>query len=517
MSRIKFIAFVFITGLSALCGAQETHDVKIGESLYSVSKKYSISIQELVNLNPEAKRGLRSGMSIIIPSNTELQDTIPYQLHKVRPLESFYSIKSKYDVSRDDLIKMNPNLSEGFRAGTKIKIPLIQKEITKTVETTSHELFIPEIKKARKTKFSNKESYDIAFLLPLYLNKNDTIEAYQDVDEVSEIFKKTHYALDFFSGAKIAIDTLNNAGMAMNIYVYDTENDPHATFDIATRYNLGEMDLVIGPFYSKNFKIAAEMLSRKKTPIVAPLSRKEDLLENTPNAFQVIPTQERQVKYLSKFISDGYSKDCITVVRKENESSEEQAKWMLSSLDLDSTNYREIVIKEAVVDSIYHEIDSMAESNVFLIPSTEKDFVTDLLTKLNATRDSTLIVFGMPEWYDFEGLDYHYLMNLNVHLPNSGFISYQDSLSQYFIENYQNQTRSAPNERFAFAGFDISYYFLNALNTHGQVKTDMFIEPMQLLNMNFDFNYERKKRNGSRNKSVQIIKYVNHKVVPIEE
>jgi len=159
----------------------------------------------------------------------------------------------------------------------------------------------------------------------------------------------------------------------------------------------------------------------------------------------------------------------------------------------------------------------MAESNVFLIPSTEKDFVTDLLTKLNATRDSTLIVFGMPEWYDFEGLDYHYLMNLNVHLPNSGFISYQDSLSQYFIENYQNQTRNAPNERFAFAGFDISYYFLNALNTHGEVATDMFIEPMQLLNMNFDFNYERKKRNGSRNKSVQIIKYVNHKVVPIEE
>ena len=116
MSRIKFIAFVFIASLNTLCVAQETHDVKIGESLYSVSKKYNISIQELVELNPEAKRGLQSGMSIIIPSNTELQDTIPYQLHKVRPLESFYSIKSKYDVSRGDLIKMNPNLSKGFRA-----------------------------------------------------------------------------------------------------------------------------------------------------------------------------------------------------------------------------------------------------------------------------------------------------------------------------------------------------------------------------------------------------------------
>ena len=107
--------------------------------------------------------------------------------------------------------------------------------------------------------------------------------------------------------------------MAMNIHVYDTENDPVTTFDLATRYNLSEMDLVIGPFYSKNFRIAAEILSRKKVPIVAPLSKK-DLLENTPNAFQVIPTQESQVKYLSEFISNGYSQGCITVVRKENEA-----------------------------------------------------------------------------------------------------------------------------------------------------------------------------------------------------
>ena len=517
MSKIKFIVFLVAVCLNTLCLAQKTHDVKIGESLYSISKKYNISIPDLVKSNPEAKRGLRNGMSIIIPLNSESQDTIPYQLHKVRPLESFYSIKSKYDVSKDDLIKLNPKLSEGFRPGTKIKIPITQNEDSQKEETTNNQLFTPEIKKIRKTKITKQNTFDIAFLLPLYLNKNDTIEAYQDVDEVSEIYKKTHYALDFFSGAKIAIDTLNKAGMAMNIHVYDTENDPVTTFDLATRYNLSEMDLVIGPFYSKNFRIAAEILSRKKVPIVAPLSKKEDLLENTPNAFQVIPTQESQVKYLSEFISNGYSQGCITVVRKENEASQKQANWMLSSLDLDSTNYREILIKEAVIDSIHHEIDSMAESNVFLIPSTEKDFVTDVLTKLNATRESTIIVFGMPEWYDFEELDFHYLMNLDVHIPNSGFISYQDSLSQYFIQNYQNQTRSAPNERFAFAGFDISYYFLNALNTNGELATDMFLEPMQLLNMNFDFNNERRKRNGSRNTSAQIIKYVNHEIVPVEE
>ena len=59
----------------------------------------------------------------------------------------------------------------------------------------------------------------------------------------------------------------------------------------------------------------------------------------------------------------------------------------------------------------------------------------------------------------FEKLDYDYLMNLNVHVPNSGLINYEDSLTKYFIDHYQPENRSAPSERFAFSGFDITYYF----------------------------------------------------------
>ena len=117
------------------------------------------------------------------------------------------------------------------------------------------------------------------------------------------------------------------------------------------------------------------------------------------------------------------------------------------------------LLKGNVIDSIHHELDSMAETNVILIPSIEKDFVIDLLTKLNATRDSNIVVFGMPDWVNFKELNYEYLMNLDVHLPNSGILSYQDSLTQYFIDHYQETTNSAPSERFAFFGFDVTYYF----------------------------------------------------------
>lgn len=520
MPSLKLSFLVFAISWWSFSSAQNNHDVKIGETLYSISKKYDISIQDLIKANPEGKRGLHEGMNILIPSLNESSDTITYKLHRVRPLESFYSIQSKYGVTKKELLELNPSLSKGFRSGKQIKIPLIKEEkaleITTTDESEKESIFFDRLKK-RKSKFRKKDRYDIAFLLPLYLDKNDTIEAYQNLEEKSKIYKKTHYALDFYSGAKIAIDSLSKAGMNLNVHVYDTKNDPHATFEIVTQSAFNDMDLVVGPFYSKNFKIAADILGRRSTPIVAPLSSKSTLLDKSPHAFQVIPSQKRQITYLSEYISEHYGSECITIVRRNNEEEQNNANLMLSSLRSDTMfNYKEILVEEAVIDSIHHEIDSMAATNVILIPSSEKAFVTDLLTKLNATRDSSLVIFGMPKWYDFEDLDYTYLMNLDVHIPNSGVISYQDSLTRYFVNKFQESTRSAPNERFAFAGFDITYYFLSQLKDKGEISSYMDLESKNLLNMNFDFNYDKNKRNGSRNQAVQIIQYENFEIIPVE-
>ena len=516
---------IFISLFASIClifnlQAQETHDVKDGETLYSVSKRYDVTISDLVKANPKAKRGLRKGMSIVIPIIHDSIDTVAYIMHKVKPLESFYSIKNKYGIEQQELLEYNPHLINGFRSGTFIKVPQhdeidVTEEIKLMGGESNSDIF--EELKRRKNKFKKKDTYDVAFMLPLYLDKNDTIESYQNLNEESSIYKKTRYALDFYSGAKIAIDSLNKAGMSINVHVYDTKNDPHETFDLVVKSEFDKMDLVIGPFYSKNFKIAAEILSRRDVPIVAPLSTKGNLLENIPNAFQVIPTPKRQVSYLSNYISDNYSDKNLILVRKSTEQETTFAEWMTSSLDIDSVTYKEILVEGAVVDSIHHELDSLAEMNVILIPSSEKDFVTDLLTKLNATRDSSILVFGMPEWNNFNDLDFDYLMNLNVHIPNSGVLSYDDDFTQYFVKAYQTLTGNDPSARFAFSGFDVSFYFLNLLNTYGGVSANMYLEPKELLNLNFDYNYKRNEKNGSRNQSVQIIKYEDLEIIRVDK
>jgi len=523
MYKKFFVTLLLSVACVFISQAQETHEVKNGETLYSVSKQYNISTSEIIKANPSAKRGLRRGMSIVIPILHESIDTVVYIMHPVRPLESFYSIKNKFGISEAILLQFNPQLSEGFRSGMLIKIPQFEEiDVTEDLELLVNKdstLYIEELKE-RKSTFVKKEVYNIAFLLPLYLDKNDTIESFQDLSKVDELFKKTPYALDFYSGAKIAIDSLNKAGMAINVHVYDTKNNTQETYDIVAQKEFDSMDLVFGPFYSKNYKIAAEILSRRGVTTIAPLSTKGNLLENIPNAFQVKPSKKREVSYMSKYISENYSDKNIIVVRKDSSADKKYSDWMLSFLEVDSlTQFKEVLVnsQQSVIDSIYHELDSLAETNVILVPSIEKDFVTDLLTKLNATRDSSIVVFGMPDWYSYKELDYEYLMNLNVHIPTSGVLSYSDSLTQYFVNNYQAATDSEPSERFSFLGFDVTFYFLTQLMYYGGVSSDLFLEPMDLLNLNFDFNYKRNQDNGSRNQAVKIIKYQDLEIIRVDK
>ena len=108
-------------------------------------------------------------------------------------------------------------------------------------------------------------------------------------------------------------------------------------------------------------------------------------------------------------------------------------------------------------------------------------------------------------------------MNLNVHIPNSGVLSYEDNFTQYFVKGYQTSTGDDPSARFAFSGFDVSFYFLNLLNTYGGVSANMYLEPKELLNLNFDYNYKRNEKNGSRNQSVQIIKYEDLEIIRVDK
>lgn len=87
--------------------------VSPGETIYGISTKYQVSITELLEINPELESGLKVGQVINIPYNEAVVNrqkaiaTGNAKVHKVESGETLYSLSRKYNVSVDQLMKWN--------------------------------------------------------------------------------------------------------------------------------------------------------------------------------------------------------------------------------------------------------------------------------------------------------------------------------------------------------------------------------------------------------------------------
>lgn len=123
----------------------KTHTISAGETVESIAKKYSVTPFDIYALNPDAKKSLKPNGVLIIPDpkliNLDQDDSkelLGYDTHKVKRKETLYSISKEYNISTDEIKKHNKHLySENLRKGEKIRIPKFKTFATKvTPENT---------------------------------------------------------------------------------------------------------------------------------------------------------------------------------------------------------------------------------------------------------------------------------------------------------------------------------------------------------------------------------------------
>ena len=110
-------------------GDTELYQVKAGDTLYSISKKYNLSVNELKSLNNLSNNDLAVGQLLNVPSGLSLVNS-----YIVEKGDTLYSIAKKFDISVNKLKEYN-NLSNNLlNVGQKILIP-IGEETTYVVKS----------------------------------------------------------------------------------------------------------------------------------------------------------------------------------------------------------------------------------------------------------------------------------------------------------------------------------------------------------------------------------------------
>ncbi len=515
------------------------HIVEKGETLYSISKKNNVSIDDLNKYNSDLNNGLHIGQKINIPqklinNNTNIslpKDTSKFIYHKVEKSQTMYYISRKYDVSIDAIYQNNPELEKnGLKNGEIIKIPKnkIVKQVNnddfnleiKTdsikINNTTVEYIAPAISSdCGKYIYSvKKETFKITLLLPLQCDAL-TLENEDELSSSNSNFSpQPKPFLEYYEGFLLALDSMKKSGENIELKLIDLKKDSAKTQEIISKGELDNSDLIIGPVYEQNFKSVSDYAAKKGINIVFPINSQSSEVYSNSRVFMINSNFSSQMTQATRYLAS--FKDINYIVIYDGTDLEKEIitnfksilyKEYSNNFNTNIVPYKEILYNKLGINGVGSSLKTDI-INVIIIPSGNQIFVINLLTMLQPlTKKYKIMLAGMPSWKKFDNnIEIEYLHNLNMHSFVPFYTDYSNSFVKNFMLDYRSNYKCEPS-KFSLLGFDTGIYFLTALKNYGHNFQDCLPNiDSQLLGSNFNF-VKLGEKGGYENNGIFILHY----------
>jgi LysM repeat protein len=245
----------------------------------------------------------------------DVQPTITKTMfYTVQQGETLFSISRKFGISVDEITKKNPGVSTGLTVGMELLLPE-KKEINSTIQSDSADGLKKKLnllETANKTKQRN-----LVLLMPFNINRIEKDSAKTKI-EYLKTDKFLNITLDFYAGALKAIDSAKVLGLPINAKVYDAETSKYSS-NVATiikNNNFSNVDVVIGPFTNSFVETAGQLLD-KNTAVISPLTN--DTGKGGSNVFYAMPNENIQKQQLMMYLKS--KSDAIFSIHSASKTS----------------------------------------------------------------------------------------------------------------------------------------------------------------------------------------------------
>ena len=432
------------------------HEVDRKETLFSISQKYNISVNDILELNPKLKNSrLRRRSTILIPVFNSIQDVIKIEKD---------SIEISYNISKLDSIY------------------------------------------SKKRKKNNR--LNLSVLLPF---RSATIN-YDSINEVESLFEDRNLytiALDFYSGILYAVEDLKKLDILVELNVFDTENSVSKILEISNNSKILNSDLIIGPLIPRNFETLSNLEFLESIPKVFPLSTipvkiiKGVVQAVTPR----ILLRERMLDYLNKKIDR--EENIVIIADSLNEDIEDKLTKIFPNSIKIKPEFEGYILPELLdsllVDSLPNKV--IIESEIFTLISS---VISQLNSQITSERDVRLYTTYRGNQYDDPSINIKDLGNLGFTYTSISKKINNDSISK-FESNYINLFGSFPNKDI-IRGYDVTKdILLRVLIDNNLNKTVKYDEQAYTESK---FLYKIDSLGGLYNSSMYILK---HKDYDLEE
>ena len=515
-----------------------SHIVMEKQTLFSISKAYNVSIDDLYRYNPTLKEsGLKKNAIILIPSADTLikeQETVqqsvqtPVQqempkvssektealgnVHIVKWYEDLNIIAEKYGVTPDAIAAANGLKDRKLKNRQKLMIPAVadEKPAAYVMEQP-----VEEEDLNIETAFDEKEEEATDTVITSYTSKSKvTATVLLPLKATGSGSSRSN--MDFYSGVLVAARDLTELGIDVKLNVYDIANGGLGT----TKSELEESDIIIGPVSTGDITRLFSM-SDEIGPVISPLDpRVEPLAANYRNLVQAPSSQMAQYQDMADWIQeDLMESDRVIVISEKGARMNDEGKKMKAVLDSAAFEYQPFaysILDGREIKEPIEAVMTMEGTNRVVIASDSEAFVNDVVRNLNLIIHDkfSVVLYGPAKIRTFETIEVENFHNTSLHASLAYYIDYEDDNVKKFLMRYRALFGTEPTQ-FAFQGYDVARYFLELYTKYGEYWPQM-IDKADRKMLQSNFNCRAVEGGGYTNKGIRRIIYgMDYSILPV--
>ncbi len=358
------------------------HIVKKKETLYSISRKYGISLNDLYLANKSLTTSIRIGQKILIPKKKINKTYVVYS-----PVEKIKlkKVAKLYGISYFKIKEGNPFLKRFVFPGQIVKIPAEKAAeviplAPQTQQAAQNKIVTGKTPEQQVPTFGcnpslHNKTFKVALMVPLYLDHTDSLNHFQFMMQQQRHFEPFRF-IQFLQGALLASQSLKAQGMNIQFYVYDVDQTLTKTSKVLSRPELMDMDLIIGPFYSRSFDEVSLFAGHFHIPIVNPLTFRESVIEGHDGVIKVKPGFSFEPELVKNLVRNYYSKDKVFILRPT------------AFKDTQTVNAFRDSIRQVLSDSVKFANSQLVNLGIAVTQREQIQEQTELVAQLKAQKEN---------------------------------------------------------------------------------------------------------------------------------
>ena len=503
-----------------------SHVVLERQTLYSISKAYNVTQDEIFEANPGLKEvGLKKNAIIMIPMAAEVKEEVTakpdeptkketedkeeqkiavasvQKIHTVRWYETLKDIAAKYNVSESAIIAAN-NLNDG-------KIKNRQKLIIPTEEYATE--LAPEQQEVEVAQTEEEENMDLETAFDEKTDEDSSAFISKDKIKTTVLLplkatgsSSSKSNMDFYSGVLLAARELGESGINIDMNVYDISNGSFG----ATKNELESSDIIIGPVAAADINRLYAVAPEIKA-LISPLDPKaEQLIDRYCTMVHAPAPRMSQYEDIAQWIKEDLMPgDRVIVISEKEVRKGDEGRILRAAIDsahIAYTPFSYSILEGRKIQEPLEAKMTAEGANRVVIASESEAFVNDVVRNLNLTIHNkfNVVLYAPAKIRTFETIEIENFHNTNLHASLTYYIDYSSADVKSFIKKYRTLFKTEPTQ-FAFQGYDVARYFLGLCAKYGE-EWMLHREDASMLQSTFDIKPDG---NGYINEGIRRIVY----------